>query len=84
MHQRSQRTTGLFPALHSQGKYDEAKPLYERAVATTETNLGKEHQSCSTYLNNLAGLLQEQVRATMLDAVPFAACVVHIYLARTG
>ncbi|MEM7741241.1 MAG: tetratricopeptide repeat protein, partial [Pseudomonadota bacterium] len=40
---------------------DEAKPLFERAVAIDEKTLGAEHPNLATSLNNLAGLLQAQV-----------------------
>ena len=43
-----------------QGKYDEAKPLYERAIAIGEKTLGAEHPDLASWLNNLAGLLQAQ------------------------
>ena len=44
-----------------QGKYDEAKPLYERAIAIGEKTLGPDHPNVATLLNNLAGLLSSQV-----------------------
>ena len=44
-----------------QGKYDEAKPLYERAIAIDEKALGPDHPGVATDLNNLAGLLSFQV-----------------------
>lgn len=46
-----------------QGKYEEAEPLYRRAVAITETTLGMEHPQYSIKLSGLAGLLLQQVRA---------------------
>lgn len=46
-----------------QGKYDQAEPLYRRAIAITEKTLGTGHPSYSTNLNNLGGLLEQQVRA---------------------
>ncbi|MEM7769164.1 MAG: tetratricopeptide repeat protein, partial [Cyanobacteria bacterium P01_A01_bin.37] len=45
----------------AQGKYEEAKQLYERAMAITEKALGAEHPSLAIRLNNLAGLLEDQV-----------------------
>ncbi|MEL6338224.1 MAG: tetratricopeptide repeat protein [Pseudomonadota bacterium] len=45
----------------AQGNYDEAKPLYERAIAIGEKALGAEHPDLATWLNNLAHLLEAQV-----------------------
>lgn len=45
-----------------QGKYDEAELLYRRAMTIMESTLGGKHPSYSIGLNNLAGLLSEQVR----------------------
>jgi tetratricopeptide (TPR) repeat protein len=44
------------------GRYAEAEPLYERAIAIDETALGPEHPQLATDLNNLAGLYQETGR----------------------
>ncbi|MEM7607939.1 MAG: tetratricopeptide repeat protein [Myxococcota bacterium] len=44
-----------------QGKYDEAKPLHERAIAIGEKTLGAEHPELAKWLNNFAVLLQAQV-----------------------
>jgi len=41
-----------------QGRYDEAEPLYRRALEISEKTLGAEHPDVATSLNNLAGLLQ--------------------------
>ena len=51
------------PGTHGvpQGEYDEAKPLYERAIAIDEKALGPDHPGVATDLNNLAGLLSFQV-----------------------
>jgi len=40
------------------GKYGDARPLYERALAIREAQLGPEHPSTATSLNNLAVLLE--------------------------
>ena len=45
-----------------QGKFDEADPLYLRAIEIGEKTLGPEHPSLATTLNNRAGLLEQQVR----------------------
>lgn len=47
-----------------QGKYGEAEPLYERALAILEKALGPEHPHVATTLNDQAGSLKTQVRAT--------------------
>ena len=44
-----------------QGKYDEAQPLYRKAIEIGEKTLGKDHPDVATRYNNLADLLQEQV-----------------------
>jgi tetratricopeptide (TPR) repeat protein len=43
-----------------QGKYEQAEPLYQRALAIKERVLGKEHPSTATGLNNLALLYYNQ------------------------
>ena len=43
-------------------RYDEAEPLYIRALDITEKALGPEHPSTATFLNNLAGLYHSQGR----------------------
>ena len=48
---------GLYQA---QGKYAEAEPLYQRALAIWEKALGPEHPDVATSLNNLAALYQAQ------------------------
>ena len=45
-----------------QGNYDEAVPLYERAITINEKTLGPEHPSLASMRINLAGSLQAQVR----------------------
>lgn len=50
-------------ALWPQERCDEAEPLYRRAMAITESTLGTDHPTYTIRLNNLAGLLQDQVRA---------------------
>ena len=46
-----------------QGKYEEAEPLYERCQVIQEKDLGTEHPSVATTLNNWAGFLSDLVRA---------------------
>jgi tetratricopeptide (TPR) repeat protein len=45
---------------HALAAYNEAKPLYERALAIDEREFGPEHLRTTTSLNNLAGLLRDQ------------------------
>ncbi len=44
----------------AQGKYSEAEPLYQRALAIDEKALGPEHPDLATDLNNLAALYYAQ------------------------
>jgi tetratricopeptide (TPR) repeat protein len=44
----------------TQGKYGEAEPLYVRALAISEQQLGPDHPQTATSLNNLAGLYNNQ------------------------
>lgn len=44
-----------------QGKYDEAKPLYERSLRIREINLGELHPDVAESLNTLANILIQQV-----------------------
>ena len=46
----------------SQGRYEEAEPLYQQALAMTRKLLGEEHPSVATSLNNLAALYRSQGR----------------------
>ena len=49
-------------SIDAQGRYEEAEPLYERALAISETALGPEHPDVATSLNNLAALHRAQGR----------------------
>ncbi len=42
------------------GKYDEAEPLYRRALAVREKALGPQHPDTAGSINNLALLLKSQ------------------------
>ena len=67
------------PSTVFQGKYEEADPLYLRAVAIGEKTLGPDHPTLATTLNNRAGLLSICSSAlkyllaltTLLPVVPF-------------
>jgi tetratricopeptide (TPR) repeat protein len=47
---------------YSQGRYGEAEPLYRRALAISEKQLGKNHPDVATSLSNLALLHKSQGR----------------------
>ena len=47
--------------LANRGKYDDAEPLFKRALAIREETLGPRHPDVAGSLNNLAGLLDSQV-----------------------
>ncbi len=47
---------------YAQGRYVEAEPLYQRALAIRENALGPEHPDVATSLNSLAKLYQAQGR----------------------
>jgi len=49
---------GLY--LHERGRYTDAEPLYERAVAIREKTLGAEHPDVANSLNNMAALYSKQ------------------------
>lgn len=50
---------GLALLYESQGRYEEAEPLYERALAIREKALGAEHPSTVATLNNLAEIYRK-------------------------
>jgi Flp pilus assembly protein TadD len=56
----------------SQGKYAQAEPLYVRALAIYEQQLGAEHPGTATSLNNLATLYR--VQGKYAQAEPLAIC----------
>ncbi|BCL35313.1 tetratricopeptide repeat protein [Nostoc sp. MS1] len=47
---------------YSQGRYDQAEPLYLQALELTKRLLGDNHSSVATSFNNLAGLYYSQGR----------------------
>jgi len=53
-----ERSHALVEVRDTQGKYAEAEPLYQRALAISEKTLGPEHPQVATSLNNLALLYQ--------------------------
>src|SRR5262249_8583320 len=54
------RYNNLAGLLQDQGKYDQAEPLYRRAIETRERVLGKDHPDVATSYNDLALLLAGQ------------------------
>ncbi|MFM8922531.1 MAG: tetratricopeptide repeat protein [Microcystis panniformis] len=53
----------------AQGKYAEAEPLYLRALAIREKQLGAEHPHVANSLNNLADLYQSQGKYTEAESL---------------
>ncbi|CAN0517577.1 unnamed protein product, partial [Ectocarpus sp. 12 AP-2014] len=47
-------------SFRAQGKYEEADPLYLRAIDIGENTLGLDHPALAARLNNRAGLLADQ------------------------
>ena len=46
--------------MDDRGRYPEALPLYQRALAIREQELGPTHPNTASSLNNLAGLYESQ------------------------
>ena len=53
------RLNNLAELLRATGRYEEAEPLYRRAMSITEKVLGAEHPALAKRLNNLAELLRD-------------------------
>src|SRR5260370_15520415 len=45
---------------HTQGKYEQAEPLFQRALKIDKQVYGKDHPDIASDLNNLAGLYHDQ------------------------
>lgn len=60
---RGEPPSDINPLLAVQGKYDEADPLYLRAIKIGEKTLWPDHPDLAITLNNRAALLKSQVRA---------------------
>ena len=56
----------LLLRLKTQGKYDEAEPLYRESLGIRRKALPEAHPAIATALNNLAGLLKAQVSFCLL------------------
>jgi tetratricopeptide (TPR) repeat protein len=48
--------------LESKARYEDAEPLFRRALAISEKRYGPDHPSVAIYLNNFAGLLRDTNR----------------------
>ena len=59
-HQFAFSLNQLATLYRSQGKYNEAEPLYLRSLSIYEKQLGENHPNIATSLNNLAGLYKNQ------------------------
>jgi tetratricopeptide (TPR) repeat protein len=68
--------------LDNQGRYPEAEPLYEQALAIREQQLGPEHPHTADSLNNLAGLYHAQGKYE--QAEPLLRRALAIYEQRLG
>ncbi|MBV6622721.1 MAG: CHAT domain-containing protein [Rivularia sp. (in: Bacteria)] len=62
--------------LYQQGKYSEAIPLAERALAIIEKVLGKEHLNVANILNNLAQFYQKQRNYTKAEPLYLRALAI--------
>ena len=63
--------------LYNQGKYAEAIPLAERALAIREKILGAEHPDVATSLNNLAALYYSQGKYAQAEPLYQRALAIH-------
>ena len=56
----AQGLNNLAVLYRKQGKYEQAEPLYQRALAINEQQLGSDHPDTAQSLNNLALLYRKQ------------------------
>ena len=63
----AQSLNGQAEVYRAQGRYADAEPLHQRALAIYEKALGPEHPSVATSLNNLASLYQAQGQYTQAE-----------------
>ena len=68
--------------LHARAVYGEAEPLFRRALAIREAQLGKDHPDVAQSLNNLTGLLQAQGK--YMEAEPLLRRALAITEAQLG
>ena len=64
------------------GKFNDAQPLLERALAITEKTLGLEHLEIGIQMNNLGSLLQTMGR--LEEALPLMERALPIYEQQMG
>jgi tetratricopeptide (TPR) repeat protein len=67
---------------YSQGKYKEAEPLYQQALALRQKLLGDDHPDVAQSLNNLAGLYDSQGKYN--EAEPLYQQALNIFEQRLG
>lgn len=79
-HTNSSWTLALHQLFATQGKYEEAAPLYLRAIEIGEANLGADHPKLATWLSNRAELLEAQVRAKLQHCRTTFSAVLHLIL----
>lgn len=60
----------------TQGHYEQAEPLYERALAIWEKALGPDHTHVATVLNNLAALYRATNRDDEAEALEQRAAAI--------
>jgi tetratricopeptide (TPR) repeat protein len=68
--------------LYYQRKYDQAEPLYRRAIEIHEKVLGKDHPSVALDYNGLALLLQDQGKYD--QAEPLYRGAIEIFQSKLG
>ncbi len=66
----------LAAAYHAQGRYNEAEPLYDQALAIREKILGSEHALVGQNQNNLAELYRNQHRYAEAETLQMRALAV--------
>src|SRR5258708_1212199 len=55
----AQSLNNLAGLYHTQGKYEQAEPLFQRALKIHKQVYGKDHPDIASNLNNLAGLYDD-------------------------
>lgn len=75
---RSVASTTLLKRFHPslQGKYDEAEPLYTRAIVAGEKTLGPGHPEIAVWMNDKAIVLECQVRFVLFPGKSPAITIV--------
>ncbi len=77
MRRRTRSLNNLAGLYYNQGKYEQAEPLYQRALAIREQQLGPKHPDTAHSLNNL-GLLYE-TQGKYAEAEPLLQRALAIY-----